>query len=134
MAEKAMAEATSVREAEKQKFEVEASEKKGFIASLDKALPALKTGMTGTQLLQTESVLAVSVRKATMADISLTDDDRDSVMAFLSDQQGAEETYSPSSGEVIGILGTMKTDYEKDLSSIIANEEEAIKLYQDLMA
>merc|ERR1719486_1006552 len=42
--------------------------------------------------------------------------------------------YAPASGEIVGILKQLKDEMEKDLAEMIAQEEAAIKSYEELMA
>jgi len=55
-------------------------------------------------------------------------------MSFLSG--GSSEEYEPQAGggEVVGIITNMKADYEKDVAALTSQENDAIKLYEDLMA
>merc|ERR550514_2240332 len=52
--------------------------------------------------------------------------------AFLTQDQSSD--YAPQSGEIIGILKQMKDTMLKDLADITAAEEEAKKIYEELMA
>merc|ERR550514_298000 len=52
--------------------------------------------------------------------------------AFLTQDQSSG--YAPQSGEIVGMLKQMKDRMLEDLADIIAQEEKAIKLYEELMA
>merc|ERR1719408_558108 len=58
--------------------------------------------------------------------------DRKELVAFLQGSQNDE--YAPASGEIVGILKQLKDEMEKDLAEMIAQEEAAIKSYEELMA
>merc|ERR1719443_2333810 len=58
---------------------------------------------------------------------------RDTVSNFLAEGSGQEAEYAPASGEIVGILKQMKDTMEKDMADAIAAEEEAKKLYEELM-
>merc|ERR550537_1026452 len=65
-----------------------------------------------------------------MAKNSISDYDREELTSFLSNGQG----YAPASGQITGILKQMTDTMNKDLAEATANEETAIKAYNDLMA
>merc|ERR1719443_2677054 len=58
---------------------------------------------------------------------------RDTVSNFLAEGSGQEAEYAPASGEIVGILKQMKDTMEKDMADAIAAEEEAKKIYEELM-
>jgi len=76
--------------------------------------------------------LSLIVRKAAMADAAATDDDRQSVLSFLSG--GSMGGYMPKSGEVVGILRGMKENFDHDLADVEQKEADANKIYTELMA
>jgi len=132
-ANKAMQEATALREKESAKFVAESTEIKSYVDALARAIPAIMKGMTGTGLLQSTSSATVTIlHKAANGDTQLTEDDRSTVAAFLSGS--SVEGYIPKSGEITGILTTMKEDFDKDLAGITATDEEAHKLFEELIA
>merc|ERR1719498_1330286 len=53
-------------------------------------------------------------------------------MAFISG--GQENGYVPASGQIVGILETMKEEMAKSLSEIEGAEAEAVKSYEALIA
>merc|ERR1719486_1634446 len=56
--------------------------------------------------------------------------DRDLLSAFLSEGS----SYAPKSGEIVGILKTMKDEMEKDLSDATAQENSSIASFEELVA
>merc|ERR1719284_1457439 len=159
-AKAAMAEATAIREKEAAAFADKTAESKAYIAAIEKAIAALEKGSIQPRgslegapdaaeqfmgkneygidragegeyaaFLQT-SAAAVLKRLAMSTEISATD--RDMLTAFLTQDQSSD--YAPQSGEIIGILKQMKDTMLKDLADLIAAEEEAKKIYEELMA
>merc|ERR1719336_699949 len=63
---------------------------------------------------------------------SLMDDDRQDLMAFLSNNQGTN--YAPQSGQIVGILKTMGDEMSAGLAEATKAEESAIATYEKLMA
>merc|ERR1719230_1941099 len=76
---------------------------------------------------------AAVLRRLALSDL-LSGPDRDVLTSFLSADQGDEAGYAPQSGEIVGILKQMKDTMLKDMADAMAAEEEAIKLYEELMA
>merc|ERR1719217_447962 len=74
--------------------------------------------MTG--FLQTSA--ATLIRRVALSDVDLSDFDRDALAAFLSGGAATAQRYVPQSGQIVGILKTMKDEFEKDLSDITAQE------------
>merc|ERR1719258_68123 len=100
-----IAKATAIREKEAKAFAAKKSELDTNIGALSKAIPAIEKGMAGA-FLQTSGA-------STLLQISLSAEmipaDRDLLASFLS--EGA--TYAPKSGEITGILKTLKDEMEK---------------------
>merc|ERR1719384_1830665 len=78
--------------------------------------------------LQNAAATAVLQRITIEADMSTPD--REMLTAFLSQSQG----YAPQSGQIVGILKQMKDTMEATLADVTAAEEEAIKIFDGLMA
>merc|ERR1719446_1486741 len=76
------------------------------------------------------SAAAVLRRLVLSQDIS--NNDRDQLTAFLT--QGNSAEYAPASGEIVGILKQMGDTMAKDIADLVAQEEAAIKEYDELMA
>merc|ERR1719399_2566145 len=62
----------------------------------------------------------------------MTDVDRQDLMAFLSGGQGSE--YVPQSGQITGILKTLKDEMEKSLADATSEEDASIKSFNGLIA
>merc|ERR1719401_1767845 len=67
-----------------------------------------------------------------MEKAQLTDMDRQELLAFLSGSQ--QEGYIPKSGEISGILKTIKDEMEQNLADATAAEEKAAANYEALMS
>merc|ERR1719240_342877 len=156
-AKAAVAEATAIREKEAAAFAKETAESKAYIAAIEKAIAALEKGMINPRgslegaasgveqfmgkneygidrvgaFLQTSA--AGLLRRLAMSS-TISSVDRDALTAFLTADQGGESGYAPQSGEVVGMLKQMKDTMLKDLAELIAKEEEAKKIYEELMA
>jgi len=128
-AEEAMAKATEMREKEAAAFAKEMGEDKANLDALAKALAAIEKGMAGG-FLQTNA--AGVLRKLVVAKMDMIELDRQELVAFLEGSQN--DGYAPASGEIVGILKQLKDEMEADLKELIAQEEAAIKAYDELMA
>jgi|Transcript_44289 septal ring factor EnvC (AmiA/AmiB activator) len=127
-AKDAIAAAQTLREKEAAAYEKEASEANANIAAISSAVTALEKGMTGG-FLQTR---AASVIRHLTAQRDLDDEDRQTLTEFLQGSQSAE--YSPSSGQITGILKTMGDEMSKSLSEAKAAEAAAVKTFDELVA
>merc|ERR1719227_107110 len=78
--------------------------------------------------LQTDAAQALS--KIILAMSGIEETDRTDVLSFLS----GKETYAPQGGEIVGILKQMHDEMSKSLADATADEEAAIKSYEELMA
>merc|ERR1719159_1040419 len=128
-ANEAMAKATEMREKEAAAFAKELGEDKANLDALAKALAAIEKGMAGG-FLQTNA--ASVLRKLVVSKMDMIELDRQELVAFLEGSQN--DGYAPASGEIVGILKQLKDEMEADLAEIIAQEEAAIKAYDELMA
>eukprot|EP00928_Gymnodinium_smaydae_P032225 TRINITY_DN233_c0_g1_i3.p1 TRINITY_DN233_c0_g1~~TRINITY_DN233_c0_g1_i3.p1 ORF type:complete len:721 (-),score=252.79 TRINITY_DN233_c0_g1_i3:56-2218(-) len=126
-AKAAMAEASAIREKEAKAHAATKSEFDANIGAIAKAVAALEKGMAGS-FLQSGSAAVLSHIVQSKED--LADSDRDEITAFLS----GGNAYSPSSGEVTGILKQLGDSMSKDLSEATASEEASIKSFEELMA
>merc|ERR1719436_546337 len=121
-----IAKATALREKEAKAFSSKKSDLDANIGALSKAIPAIEGGMSGS-FLQTRSA-------ALLRQISVSADmipaDRDQLSAFLSEG----ESYVPKSGEIVGILKTLKDEMEKDLADATSSENSAIASFESLIA
>merc|ERR1719401_152746 len=120
-----IAKATAIREKEAKVFASKKSDLDANIGALSKAIPAIESGMSGS-FLQTKSA-------AVLRQISVSADmipaDREQLSAFLSEG----ESYVPKSGDIVGILKTMKDEMEKDLADATSSEKSAIASFESLM-
>jgi septal ring factor EnvC (AmiA/AmiB activator) len=92
---------------------------------------ALEKGMAGS-FLQTSN--AQTVQKLALNSQKLLDEDRNQLMAFFSASNGENSEYTPSAGQVTGILKTMDDEMSAGLKDATAAETAAIKAYEGLMA
>merc|ERR1719192_3009476 len=128
-AKAAMAEATAIREKEAAAYAAEKAAADKDIAAVAKAVAALEKGMAGA-FLQTDA--AQILRGIASSKTDMMDDDRQDLMAFLSNSQGAD--YAPQSGQIVGILKTMGDEMAAGLAESTKAEEAAIATYEKLMA
>jgi septal ring factor EnvC (AmiA/AmiB activator) len=128
-AKDAMAQATAIREKEAAAFAKEKGELSADIAAISKAVTAISSGMSGS-FLQTQT--AQVLKRLVLNRESLLEADRQDIMAFLSGGQG--EQYVPASGQIVGILNTIKDEMSKSLSDAEAAEAAAVASYEELMA
>jgi len=124
-AKTAMAEATGVRGKEAAEFSKEKAELSSNLDAMGKAIKAIESGMAGG-FLQTNT--AQVLKKLAMTDSNLLDADRQDIMAFLSG--GHEGQYAPASGQIVGILSTMKEEMSKSLSEAESAESSALQEYE----
>jgi len=121
-----IAKATAIREKEAKAFAAKKSELDSNIGALDKAIPAIEKGMSGS-FLQTTAA-------STLRQISLSADmipaDRDLLASFLSEGN----SYAPQSGQIVGILKTLHDEMSKDLADATAEENTSIANFDSLVA
>jgi len=125
-AKDAIAKATAIREKEAKAYAKVKSDAETNIGALSKAIPAIEKGM-GSAFLQT-SAAGVLRQISESADMNAAD--RDLLASFLSEG----ENYAPKSGEIVGILKTMKDEMEKDFSDASAEESQAKADFESLIA
>jgi chromosome segregation ATPase len=128
-AKAAMAEATSIREKEAKAFAAMKSEADSNIAAMGKATDAIEKGMSGA-FLQTKT--AKVLQNIVVDSQTLSDFDRNLVVSFLAGEN--QDSYTPASGQIVGILKEMLSTMEKDLADETSSEETAKKNYEELMA
>jgi len=128
-AKAAMAKATEIREKEAAAFAKEESNDKANIDAIKKAIGAIEKGMAGG-FLQTNA--AGILKKLVISNVDLVDYDRQELVAFL--QGTNDNNYAPASGEIVGILKQLADEMDKDYVALVAQEEAAIKSYEELMA
>merc|ERR1719181_535622 len=109
-----IAKATAIRDKENKAFAAKEAELKTNIGALSKAIPAIEKGMSGAFLQTT----AASVLRQISLSAEMIPADRDMLASFLSEGNG----YAPQSGQIVGILKTLKDEMEKDLSDATSEE------------
>jgi len=129
-AQQALAGATKIREKDAATYAKNESDLSTNIRALGKAVDALEKGLSGGAFMQGGSMSreGATLRKlATTA--SLSDIDRESITAFLSNSSTA-----PGTSEIVGILKEMKDEMERDHKDLVAAEEAAIAQFAELKA
>jgi hypothetical protein len=132
-AEEDLSSATMLRDKENAKFIAEETDGKTNLASIGKAIPAIEEGMGGASLMQLPRMN--KLRRYVEVTKYLTSDARSGVLAFLdqgSEFSSSESVQAPQSGEILGILKSMKDEMEKDLKDLQAQEQSDFNGYQDL--
>jgi len=125
-AKSAIEEATAMREKENTQFSEESGDLKANIGALDQAIPAIEKGMAGAFLQTGKAGVIGRIAEASM---QLTDGQKSDLQAFL---QGQTE-YAPASGQIVGILKTMKDEMEGNLAEITKAENEAVESHNGMI-
>jgi hypothetical protein len=125
-----LAKAESLRAKEKAEYETYVGEARTNIEAMTGAIAALEKGM-GRTFLQSKDT-AARLRKVVQSSPSVDDYQRSTVLSFLG--QNPFGDYSSQSGEIVGILKTMKDDMDKDLNGAISTEEAAASSHEGLVA
>jgi chromosome segregation ATPase len=121
--QKSVEEQAGVRKEEAAKFSEESTETKNSIAAIDKALPALKKGVS----FQQEQVLLTA-----LAPLARGTTHEQEIASLL---QAGDSTQSGSSTDtIIGILEQMSENFKGNLKEMIQDEEDAIAKYNQLIA
>jgi len=121
-----IAKAMALRGKESAAFAAKKAELDTNIGALAKAIPAIEKGMGGA-FLQTTSA---SVLRQISLSADMIPADRDLLASFLSEGSN----YAPKSGEITGILKTLKDEMDKDLADATAEENSSIASFDSLMA
>merc|ERR1719498_1993652 len=85
----------------------------------------------GKSLLQSQGTSA-RLHKIVESSSAVDNYERNAVLSFLG--QNPFGDYSSQSGEIVGILKTMKDDMDKDLNGAISTEEAAVSSHEGLVA
>jgi septal ring factor EnvC (AmiA/AmiB activator) len=125
-AKDAIAKAEALREKEAKAYAKTKGDAEANIGALSKAIPAIEKGMGGA-FLQTQGG---AVLRELSVSAEMIPADRDLLASFLSEGN----SYAPKSGEIVGILKTMKDEMEKDFASATDEENAAIADFESLMA
>merc|ERR1719379_486966 len=128
-AKAAMAEATAIREKDASVFASLKAEYEANMGAIAKAVAALEKGMAGAFL---QTTAASVLKKVVESQREMNEDHRDVILSFLDNEQ--DSSYAPSSGEITGILKELGDDMGRSLADATKVEDEAIKVYTDLMA
>jgi len=129
-ATKDLEEATTIRDKEKSEFDATIGTKKSSEAALGKAIPAIEKGMGGASFLQFAGAHVVKLIKRALASTqTFTGDSKKMVEAFL---QGGEN--APGSGEILGMLKSMKDELSRDIASLTKSEEAAVAGFTSMKA
>jgi septal ring factor EnvC (AmiA/AmiB activator) len=127
-ATKDLDEATNIRANAKAEYDETVATKSASDSALGKAIPAIEKGMGGAALLQfTGSPSIKQLKRAIRASQQLTDGNRQEVLAFL---QGE----TPGSGEILGMLKSMKDELTRDLDGLEKTEKAAVAGFADMKA
>jgi len=124
-AKDAISKATAIREKDAAAFAKTKGDLETNIGALDKAIPAIEKGMGG--FLQTS---AAQVVKQLSINMDMSGVDREMLTNFLASKTG----YAPASGEIVGILKTMKDEMTADLTDATNTENAAIASFDELVA
>merc|ERR550514_507558 len=96
------------------------------------AIGALEKGMGAASLVQMPGGVADRLKKIMTGSSVASDFDRQQVTAFLEQKDGQD--YAPQSGQITGILKSMKDEMEGDLKKMTTDEATAAKSFGDLKA
>merc|ERR1719253_1160753 len=125
-AKDAIAKANAIRDKEAKAFGKLKSDAEANIGALSKAIPAIEKGM-GSAFLQTN---AAAVLRQISVSANMASSDREALASFLSEGS----SYSPKSGEIVGVLKTMKDEMEKDFADASSEESSAKSDFESLVA
>merc|ERR1719353_2583520 len=128
-----LAKATAIREKEHAEYLELTGESKENLDAMISAIAALEKGM-GSGFLQSKTSLMDRLHKILNAEQSLDAYQRSTVTAFLAGSQNPYGDYHSQSGEIVGILKTMKDEMDKSLNGAVSDEETAAKGYEELAA
>jgi len=126
--EKAMKEATALREKEAAVYAKFKADSTANIAAIAKAVAALERGMGGG-FLQTS---AASVLRHLVSEVNMNDDDRSTLTSFLSGPSWGGG-YAAQSGQITGILKQMGDEMSAAYADATDVEKKAIQEYEQLM-
>merc|ERR1719311_1110173 len=125
--------ATKIREKEHAEYLELTGESKENLDAMISAIAALEKGM-GSGFLQSKTSLMDRLHKILNSAQSLDAYQRSTVTAFLSGGQNPYGDYHGQSGEIVGILKTMKDEMDAGLNGAVGDEEKAAAGYAELAA
>merc|ERR1719506_2912170 len=128
-----LAKATAIREKEHAEYLELTGESKENLDAMIAAIAALEKGMGGS-LLQSKTSLVDRLHKILNSAQSLDSYQRSTVTAFLAGTQNPYGDYHGQSGEIVGILKTMKDEMDSSLNGAVSDEEKNAAGYAELSA
>merc|ERR1719253_722832 len=130
-ASKDLATAEAIRNKEHAQFEEDAGDSKANLEALTGAIAALEKGMGSFLQLPKErmSRLTTVVQSSSQVD----DEERSDLLSLLQGKNPFGD-YGAQSGEIVGMLKSMKDEMDKDLGGIVSGEEQAQAAFGELAA
>merc|ERR1719316_743626 len=127
-ATKDLEDATNIRAKEKSEFDATIATKSASESALGKAIPAIEKGMGGAALMEFVGAAAFKqIKRAIRASQQATDGNRQMLTSFL---QGT----TPGSGEILGMLKSMKDELSRDVAALEKDEAAAVAGFTDMKA
>jgi len=124
--------ATAIRGKEKAEYDEEVADQKSNYDAISGAIPALEKGMGASSLLQSDATMGPRLKKAIQMSNVVSAMDKKDITAFLENKQVSG--YSPVSGEIVGILKSMKDEMEKTMKDTETTETSSASGFEDLKA
>merc|ERR1719454_1752026 len=121
------------REKEHSEYLELTGESKENLDAMISAIAALEKGM-GSGFLQSKTSLMDRLHKILNSAQSLDTYQRSTVTAFLAGTQNPYGDYHGQSGEIVGILKTMKDEMDSSLNGAVSDEEKNAAGYAELSA
>lgn len=119
-AQKDLEEATNIRDKEKSEFDATVGTKSASEAALGKAIPAIEKGMGGAALMELIGTKAFNqIKRAIRSSGHLTSGNRQEISSFL-------QSETPGSGEILGMLKSMKDELSRDIAQLEKDEASAV--------
>merc|ERR1719353_2845359 len=128
-----LAKATAIREKEHAEYLELTGESKENLDAMIAAIAALEKGMGGS-LLQSKTGVVDRLHKIVNTAQNLDSYQRSTVTAFLAGTQNPYGDYHGQSGEIVGILKTMKDEMDSSLNGAVSDEEKNAAGYAELSA
>merc|ERR1719478_692476 len=128
-----LAKATAIREKEHAEYLELTGESKENLDAMTAAIAALEKGIGGG-FLQSKTSLMDRLHKILNTAQSLDAYQRSTVTSFLAGTQNPYGDYHGQSGEIVGILKTMKDEMDAGLNGAVGDEEKAAAGYAELAA
>merc|ERR1719420_890791 len=132
-AQQDLGKATTIREKEHAEYLELTGESKENLEAMTSAIEALEKGM-GSGFLQSKTGLTDRLHKILNSAQCLDTYQRSTVTSFLAGTQNPFGDYHSQSGEIVGILKTMKDEMDKALNGAVSDEEKSAAGYAELSA